>query len=234
MKINFKDELIQNKWLLYQQQLSLSLVNEYHGDVKIKNEAMIILSKLPQEQEIFDKCSKIIDEFYKKYGYNHKYFNCSQYHCMRSAYQYHKLSDTTKRSNYRQKNIKLKYDHFKNRKLTKKSLIKEHLWYNLKNEDSIIISGDSEKHTNNNNIKYIPKYPNSLKLNNMPVSYIEITSKNENDMKCNLLYFCFDMSSYCDIIDTILIMSRKKNKTNYFSYLPFDIINYILYLTSIE
>jgi len=53
-------------------------------------------------------------------------------------------------------------------------------------------------------------------------------------MNCHLLYFCFDMSTYCGIIDCVLIMSKKKMKTNYFSYLPLEIIKYILELTSIN
>ena len=97
---------------------------------------------------------------------------------MKSSYQYHKLSDKTRRCNNKQKNIKLKYDNFKNRQLTKSSLIKELLWYNLKNEDSIIISGDYFNIIKNDRIIYKPNNPNSLKLNDIPVSYIEKTLKN--------------------------------------------------------
>lgn len=41
------------------------------------------------------------------------------------------------------------------------------------------------------------------------------------------------MSFYCDRIDCVLKMNKKKKK-NYFSYLPLEIIEYILYLTSIN
>ena len=175
-------------------------------------------------------------EFHCKYKLSDPFLNCTQNHCMRSAYQYHKLWDEVRKRDYRRKNIKLKYDHFKNRKLTKNSLIKEHLWYNLKNEDSIIISGDYKKVESKDNINYYPNNINCLKLNNIPVSYIEISRKNKEmkDYQCNLLYFCFDMTSYCDIIDCIIIMNKKKKKNSYFSFLPFEIIKYILYLSSID
>ena len=144
MKANFKDKLIENKWLTYQTKLSSSLRDG-------------------------------------------GYYNCPQYHCMRSAYQYHKLSDVTKKSDKDNKLIKLKYDHFKNRKLTKRSLIKEHLWYILKNEDCIVISGDysttiCHEDTVFNTLdqkitKYYPNKPNSLKLNDIPVVYRNIRAK---------------------------------------------------------
>jgi hypothetical protein len=229
MNANFKDQLIKNRWLVCQDKLSLSLINEYDIDLIDFNTSR---EKLYNNNN-FKEWRDVFNNFHTKYRFFDKYFNCPQYHCMKSSYQYHKLSDSTRKSDYRQKTIKLKYDHFKNRKLTKNSLIKEHLWYNLKNEDSIIISGD---YTIDDNNKYIPNKQNSLKLNDIPVSYIEISQKNKDivNMKCNLLYFCFDMSSYCDIIDCILIMSKKKNKTNYFSYLPLEIIKYILLLNSIN
>ena len=88
---------------------------------------------------------------------------------MKSAYQYHKLSNTSRSCNHDQKHIKLKYDHFKNRTLSKKSLIKEHLWYNLKNKDAIVISGDYDI-VENEIVKYCPYKPNGLKLNDIPVS----------------------------------------------------------------
>lgn len=230
MKINFKDELVENKWIVYQNTLSLSLMNEYDFDLVDFNTS---------RQKLYNNNNEwrdVFNNFHAKYRFYDKYFNCPQSHCMKSAYQYHKLSDSTRKSDYRQKNIKPKYDHFKNRKLTKNSLIKEHLWYNLKNKDSIIISGDYLKKVENDITKYHPNKLNSLKLNDIPVSYIEISLKNKDivGMECNLLYFCFDMSSYCDIIDCILIMNKKKNKTNYFSYLPLEIIQYILHLTSIN
>jgi hypothetical protein len=161
---------------------------------------------------------------------------------MRSSYQYHKLQDfrchTSRGVN--KIHITVKHDNFKNRKFSKKSFIKEHIWYNLKNEKSIIISGKYINYTDNyNNIIYEPNEPFSLKLNDIPVSYINISKKNQNTyvlnrngeltmMSCNLLYFCFDMSSYCDQIDLLLIMNKNKNRNNYFSYLPLEIIKYIL------
>jgi len=235
MKTNFKDKLIENKWFTYQTKLSLSLLNEYDVD---NDNLLIEIDKMHRskksKEDIYDEYMIFHNKFHRKYKRNNKHFNCPQYHCMRSSYQYHKLSDTTRVCNNRQKLIKLKYDHFKNRKLTKNSLIKEHLWYNLKNKDSIIISGNYSKIIENDIIKYHPNNPNSLNLNNVPVSYIEISLQNKNivDMNCHLLYFCFDISSYCDIIDCILIMNKKKNKTNYFSYLPLEIIQYILFLNS--
>jgi hypothetical protein len=227
MSINFKDQLICNKWQLYQDKLFTSLMNEYDKD---KNDLLIKRNQINDETR--EEYINMYLQFHAKHKFYDKDFNCTQYHCMKSSYQYHKLSDTYRKAANRQKQIDLKYDHFKNRKLTKDSLIKEHLWYNLKNQDSIIISGDYSIITNDDITKYHPIYPNSLKLNNIPVSYIEISLKNKDiiDMNCHLLYFCFDMSTYCDVIDCILIMTKMNN--NYFSYLPLDIIKYILCLTS--
>jgi len=154
---------------------------------------------------------------------------------MRSSYEYHKLLDTSRKACKSKKVINLKYDHFKNRQLTKKSLIKEYLWYNLKNIDSMVISGDYTEIIDNNLTEYYPNEPGSLKLNNVPVSYIELTLHNKQklNLNCHLLYFCFDITSFCDVIDCILILSKNKKKNNYFTYLPFDIIRYILELISI-
>lgn len=227
MNSNFKDQLIKNRWFVCQNKLSLSLINEYDKDNNI-------LSIIRENHKPINEYIEHLNKFHTKYRFFDKYFNCPQYHCMKSSYQYHKLSNITRKSDYKQKNIELKYDNFKNRKLTKNSLIKEHLWYNLKNKDSIIISGDYSKLIENDITKYHPTNPSSLKINDIPVSYIEISLKNKDiiNMECNLLYFCFDISSYCDIIDCILIMNKKKNKTNYFSYLPLEIIKYILLLNS--
>lgn len=235
MKTNFKDELIENKWSLYQNQLSSSLINEYDIDRNILHDKLDLLHSSDNLDNYKKSERRNLILQYNNYGYNHKYFNCTQDHCMRSAYQYYKLSDPIRKRDYKQKNIKLKYNHFKNRKLTKDSLIKEHLWYNIKNEDSIVVSGDYTKVVSDN-IKYIPNKPNSLRLNDVPVSYIDISVKNKEiiNMNCNLLYFCFDMSSYCEIIDCILIMNKKRNKSYYFSYLPLEIVKYILHLTSIN
>jgi hypothetical protein len=209
MTRDFKDKLVQNKWLTYQTNSSLSLMNEYDND-----EYNLILTR----NESLEKYLTAFEAFHSKYRFTDKFFNCSQHHCMKSSYQYHKLSDTSRRSNNRKKVMKLKYDHFKNRKLTKNSTIKEHIWYNLKNKDSIIISGNYSESIENEIIKYFPNMPNSLKLNDIPVSYIEISIYNKDiiDMECHLLYFCFDITSYCDIIDCIIILNKKKNRNNYF------------------
>ena len=242
MKTNFKDKLIENKWLKYQTKLSLSLRNEFDVD---RDNLLIEYDKINNKTKSQEEYMVYFHQFHQKYDGFDKYYNCQYPHCRRSAYQYHKLLDVTRKSNKDKKIVKLKYDHFKNRKLTKHSLIKEHLWYNLKNDDSIVISGDYSTTICHEDIvsntldkkitKYYPNKPNSLKLNDIPVSYIEISEQNKNRIsyKCNLLYFCFDMSSYCDVIDCILIMNKKKNKTNYFSYLPLEIIEYILSLTSL-
>jgi len=74
------------------------------------------------QSKIREEYIKVFLRFHDKHKFHNKEFNCSQYHCMKSAYQYHKLSAK------HEKQIQLKYDHFKNRKLTKDSLIKEHLW----------------------------------------------------------------------------------------------------------
>lgn len=210
-----KDFLIQNKYAVYQNDLAKSLYNPYD---ELYNE----LRKM--------RGSGIVDayiEAYKNFPDDHKYKTCPQYHCMRTAYQYHKLSDTTRCAAKCKKEINLKYDHFKNRILTKKSLIKEHIWYNIKNEESITISGQYTIIIVETETKYFPTKPRSLLLNNIPVSYINITKKNlhlDHKYHCKLLYFCFDISSYCDVIDCIL---------KQFKFLPLDIVKYILYLTSI-
>lgn len=218
--MDFKDKLINNKWKFYENKLTQSLINEYDIDLE---QAIIKWKATNNRKEYIKNLSDLHN------NYENKYHNCTRGHCYNSVHQYYNFSEDK---------INIKYNHFKNRKLTKKSLIKEHLWYNLKNEESIIISGDyliiTEEH--DTHIKYLPKTPNSLKLNDIPVSYIDIIKKYHDTigLQCNKLYFVFDMSTYCDVIDQILIMNKKKNKQNYFSYLPLEIIKHILYLTSIN
>lgn len=201
----FKDFLIQNRYQSYQDSLAQSLYNPY--------------------EQLYDRLKnnwgqEACNELHRTFPYNHKYTTCPHHHCHNTAYQYYKLSNTNNRSGKEHKIIILKYDHFKNRILTKKSVIKEYIWYNIKNEESIAISGNYLVE----GILYKPLKPGSLLLNNIPVSYIELSEKNQNNgrQKCKLLYFCFDISSYCDFIDCVL---------KQLSFLPLEIVKYILLFT---
>lgn len=199
----FKDILVQNRYRFYQEQLIQSLYNEYDNLYRLMENGWDI------------DTSELLRT---KFPCGHKYRNCSSYHCHTAAYQYHNLYKTNNDNGRTSKTVIVKYDHFKNRILTKKSLIKEHIWYNVKNEESIVISGDY----NIEGILYKPNKPGSLFLNDIPVSYIELSEKNLDNgrQKCKLLYFCFDMTNYCDIIDFIF---------KYFSFLPKEIVRIILY-----
>lgn len=198
----FKDTLVQNRYKSYQEQLTQSL---YNNCDKLYDELTKIGWGLEQYQQ-----------FWKEFPKDHKYKNCHHYHCHIAAYQYHNLSHTNNDNGKTSKTVIVKYDHFKNRILTKKSLIKEHIWYNIKNEESIVISGDYTVE----GILYKPI--TSLFLNGIPVSWIELNEKNQNNglQKCKLLYFSFDMTSYCDIIDFVL---------KCFSFLPKELVRLILY-----
>lgn len=202
----FKNTLIQNKWLAYQNILSESLRNDRDRELDMFGGS--------------DCDPRKYYEIISKYRCDHKYFNCAQRHCMRSAYQYHKLIGKEKI---------LKYDHFKNRLLSKKSWIKEHIWFNVKYEEYIVISGDYHVVNIGQESYYKPKTSSSLKLNGIPVSYIDISTKNVHNgimYQCKLLHFCFDMSTFCDTIDYLLKYLKK--------YFPNEVIRYILYLMSIN
>jgi hypothetical protein len=216
--LEYKDQLIKNRWSSYQNELSDSLLNPFDATyIKLQT-----YRHHPKIVDVWDEYQKTQREYYS-YGIQHKYHRCDiMDHCCRASYEYHKLNKT---------NSNLKYHHFKNRKFTKQSFIKEHLWYNVKNDESIVITGNYTVEVNDNNDTiYLSKEPMSLKINNIPVSYIHLSYKNdENTMtKCKLLYFCFDLTTYCDIIDLVLYSKKLR-----FSYLPLEIKKYILLFTSV-
>lgn len=86
MKPNFKDQLIRNKWQLYQDKLSESLINQYDID---KNNLLTKRNEIcPEgvfESKIREEYIKVYLRFHDKHKFHNKEFNCSQYHCMKSA-----------------------------------------------------------------------------------------------------------------------------------------------------
>lgn len=131
--------------------------------------------------------------------------------------------------------------------------VKEYLWYNITSEhnisDNIVITGDysismrpnevkeqivwGEKRlvTSGNYTTYQSKGPHSLRLNDVPVSYVSRRLKNISNSynKCIKLYFTFDMTTYCDTIDTV-IRARRDCHSRFYR-IPKELILLILSFT---
>ena len=80
-------------------------------------------------------------------------------------------------------------------------------------------------------LSYLPTTSYGLKLNGIPVSYISGCTGNKHYSHCLHINFTFDMTTYCHMID--LVLKSRKYKHHWFGKLPFELIKYILYLTSI-
>lgn len=124
--------------------------------------------------------------------------DCCQYHCHNSL-------------QYRTCNRGVVYDHFKNCRL------KEHLWVSINHIDKIKITGNYTMEIRDNAMLYKPTP--CLKLNDVPVLYIITQLKNRHNgyRLCVQLTFCFDLKTYCTIIDLVLKLK-----------FPMDIKKYIL------
>lgn len=131
--------------------------------------------------------------------------------------------------------------------------VKEYLWYNITSEhnisDNIVITGDysismrpnevkeqivwGEKRlvTSGNYTTYQSKGPRSLRLDDVPVSYVSRRLKNISNSynKCIKLYFTFDMTTYCNTID-VVIRARRDCHSRFYR-IPKELILLILSFT---
>lgn len=224
----FKNLLVNNKYTTYQNQLEDSLIypfyNRSYYQLTADEKINYITNNIP---------------------------NCQQYCCYNAGIQYHKtcsLENNTPLDAYKYTQYKtIKYDTFINAKYQSMDKIKvrETIWLNTTKQylvDKINITGNFTILPNGlsnklGELSYIPNTPNGLKLNNIPVSYISgCTGGNailrKRYQQCLKLDFTIDLSTYCKVIDCIL--NFRKYKHNYFGKLPFELIKYILYLTSLS
>lgn len=131
--------------------------------------------------------------------------------------------------------------------------VNEYLWYNISCEqsisDKIVITGDYDISIKRNEVKeqtiwgekqlivgsnyttYQSKGPYSLWLNGVPVLYVSRRLRNiSNDRnKCIKLYFTFDLTTYCNSIDTVL--RARRDRYSRFYGLPKELILLILSIT---
>jgi hypothetical protein len=194
------------------------------------NKDELVLNKL----RVYDAVLKSSVGNCEEYLYidkNHKCFWCSgasyKGHCYNSCMNYESIRPKKK-----------SYDSFKNFRFRKdydKIKYKSELWFNIKNADAVDISGSYTIEMCDGFLLYLPTEKYSLKLNDIPVSYLIGRLVNKNLLKynklCIKLYFTFDLSTYCDMIDYVL--KSYKYKYIFFGWLPLEIIEYILWLTSI-
>lgn len=154
-------------------------------------------------------------------------YGCRDHHCYILDMQYCRYM------------YNLSYLDFKNNtkirsKKYQKPQIREDLWFKVSSCDLINISGDYDVKIEKDQFIFQPKLNYSLYLNNIPVKYIIMSFRNTTNKNCNdciKLDFTFDLTIYCDMIDYVL--KSAKYKYILFRYLPMEIIDYILYLTSI-
>lgn len=104
--------------------------------------------------------------------------------------------------------------------------IKEHIHLKHGYRSNFKIEGKYELYLKDNDMIYIPKNPNLLTLNQIPVKFVH----ERFNLECNtsLLYFSFDLTLYVHLITGILKCYKCHNC--YFNYLPLEILRYILYL----
>jgi hypothetical protein len=108
------------------------------------------------------------------------------------------------------------------------------IWFNIiSGADIINITGCYEMSRCHKNLLLTPNP--TLYLNNIPMTFIVGKAKNFNNNynKCIELKFVIDMKPYCDTIDYIIRCRKKNIKSMLFSYLPIEIIYYILHLSSV-
>lgn len=223
-----KDYLVSNKYTTYQQQLEKTLQYPFYARS---------YHQLTVEE--------------KEYCKNNKITICQQYCCYNAGIQYHKTvapqNYTYDAYNHMRSTRLIKYDTFINAHY--KSIdgikVKETIWVNTTKPDivnKINISGNFTMKANGlspklGELSYIPNVTYGLRLNNIPVAYISgCTGGNalqrQRYQHCLKLEFTFDLTTYCHMIDTVL--KCRKYKHHLFGLLPFELLKYILYLTSIN
>lgn len=223
----FKDLLVTNKYTTYQKQLEDNLLYPFYGRD---------YHELTPNEKIDYVTNKIT--------------NCQQYCCYNAGLQYHKTFsiENYKPNMYRcERYTKLiNYDTFINAKYQSMNNIKvkETIWLNTHQQHlltKIDITGNftilpNKLSTKLGELSYIPNIQHGLKLNNIPVSYISGCTGGNTRLRrryqhCLKLEFTFDLTTYCKVIDCIL--KCRKYKHNYFGKLPFELVKYILYLSSL-
>lgn len=222
----FKNLLVTNKYLAYQNQLEDILYHPFYG-------------------RSYNQLTLDEKTFYK----NNKMTNCQQRCYYNAGLQYIKtcsLENYKHDINYYTTYKTINYDTFINAKYQSMNNIKvkEFIWLNTKQEyllDKINITGNFTISTNKlstriGELSYIPNIPYGLTLNNIPVSYISGCTGGhykfrERYQHCLKIEFTFDLTTYCKVIDCVL--KCRKYTHNYFGKLPFELIKYILYLTSL-
>ncbi len=237
---DFKNLLVNNKFIAYQNELENSLSYPFYG-------------------KAYHQLTTDEIEYCKLYKINW----CQDYNCYNTELQYHKIMDNRmyqieceKRKiisdcfycyNNTCTTQKINYDVFSNKSYKSMDKIKiyESLWVNckttLKLHNKINITGNYEIIPNQlspklGELSYLPNEPYGLKLNDIPVSYISGCTGGNMILRqiyshCLNIHFTFDLTTYCHVID--LILKCRKYKHNWFGTLPFELIKYILYLTSI-
>jgi hypothetical protein len=151
--------------------------------------------------------------------------------------------DRSVNNNYRNKiktldlyNIYKNY-HLHNEKYNKrydKNKMNESLWFNVKTGGDLIhITGNYCIERTQYGYYYTPN--TTLYLNNISVKYINLSVHNTHNSRdiCIKLNFVYNLTTYCNMIDYVLVCYYRRFKYILFSYLPIEIIEYILYLSSI-
>lgn len=213
--LDYKNKLVTERYLSYQKELINTIFSRPSVDL------------VPRPISV--------EEYYTYIKTTHRLY-CF-YGCHNSAMSYEKyLGKNTASSNHITSNAYI--DKLTNSNLyftyskCKQHKISESLWFNVElSHDLVSISGEYELTRKINKFYYIPK--NKLFLNNIPVQFITMSPKNLNNSYkiCMELKFAFDLKQYCLMIDFIL--NAYKYKNTLFMYLPKELINIILHLTSI-
>src|SRR5579862_5463689 len=205
--LSFKDQLVRNKYLSYQRGLEKSVSHIGYG------KRWIQLSEIEHEQ-------------WNTFNTN-GFQLCQQHQCHNVPMQYNSYYQSAyisypffSKINYLNY---ITYNTFKNDRRTNLSnhdriKLKDEIWFNCHNSESVNITGDYIiKEGKNGVLVFSPKNTYSLKINDYPVKYIFGKLKNVNNFrkKCISMYFTFDPTAYCDIIDLVL-----KARSLRFKFLP--------------
>ena len=222
-----KNYLVNNKYTTYQQQLESTIQYPFYA-------------RSYHQLTVKEK------ECYK----NNSIQNCQDYCCYNASLQYHKTVSTENYSYVPYHRVcstqMITYDTFinANYKAIDGIKVKESIWVNTTQHDllnKINISGNFTMKANGlspklGELSYIPNVTYGLTLNNIPMAYISgCTGGNilirQRYQHCLKLDFTFDLTTYCKVIDSVL--KCRKYKHHLFATLPFEVLKYILYLTSI-
>ena len=234
-----KNVLIRRKYTEYQNKLEDSIRHKYYGKTYhlMTEEERIEWKKDPVSLCADYHCHGVVVSYIR---YNRSMDNGGVY----------SFDSRTKQ---------ITYDRFKNFNQARiehqidKIDVKEYLWYNITSEqdisDNIVITGDYTISMRRNEVKeqiiwgerrlitgsnyttYQSRGPHSLRLNGVPVLYVSRRLKNISNghSKCIKLYFTFDLTTYCDTIDTVLRARRDRHSRFY--RIPKELILLILSFT---